>query len=122
MSAAFTQGPWRVCHHDGEVGVDCEREPDRWVAMVGQSGCEIPEANAHLIAAAPDLYEAIAALVDDPLYGLRIGWRGNGPTAANDLYCELCGAFAPSADEIAHDTGCPVSRATAALAKARGEQ
>jgi hypothetical protein len=73
MSApAFTTGPWMV---DG--GIDVHEAAEGGVCKIAQCGhltsyrrgreitlAEV-EANARLIAAAPDLYEALAQLLDD---------------------------------------------------------
>jgi len=58
----FTKGPWIAQTHDGEVkhavihlnggGFDISRCPDS-------------VANAHLIAAAPDMYDALASIEND---------------------------------------------------------
>jgi hypothetical protein len=96
--AAFTPGPW----HHVNIGRDWYvAEADRTVVAaihpeVG-SHAEAHFANARLIAAAPDLYEALAGL---------IGFAESAETKA-----------------LVGDEGClwPVEFARAALAKARGE-
>lgn len=102
----FTPGPWTVDASGGGVefvvaAPDPEAPEDPWsVALVfgfcGYAG-DTP-ANAHLIAAAPDLYEALERLI----------------------------GFAESAEArtLVGDEGClwPMEFARAALAKARGEQ
>lgn len=103
MSETFTPGPWRVnakypsevdapngltvasCWHEEAVGVT--------VQLVDVLDCSPEEsiANAHLIAAAPDLYAALERLVAE--------WRG---ADAGTLFSA-------------------VKEADAALAKARGQ-
>ena len=63
----WTPGPWTATSEDnGEWGIDSEN----WgIAVVAAcAGMEDPngrsDANAHLIAAAPDLYAALDALID----------------------------------------------------------
>lgn len=80
MSAAFTKGPWA---HDGCVVYKKENEYaicDVYSPLDGPSiwrnSEEEAEANAHLIAASPALYDALEALLDD------IGEAGS------DGYCE----------------------------------
>lgn len=108
---AFTPGPWKVDeHHDGEieiVGVNMPRHQrfgviGEWaLAKVGDDcmwdnpNAEARDrANAHLIAAAPDLYEALG----DVLALARVKW-GNLDADANAVF----------------------AKAEAARAKARGE-
>lgn len=49
---SYTKGPWHVAHDDHVIN-----EEGIVIAMVGE------EANAHLIAAAPDLVEALQGLM-----------------------------------------------------------
>lgn len=69
-----TPGPWRVycdpCHYDtaSDVKSDCGQF---FASVGGKSGWQEQEANARLIAAAPDLLEALEAIVhtwDGPAY------------------------------------------------------
>jgi hypothetical protein len=103
MSApAFTPGPWYVTppqdlgSRGQQVHIMGGKGATRWgVAIVGTAeakDADTQSANARLIAAAPELYEALAEMVG--LYG-------------------LC-------SEIEECAAC--SKAQAALAKARGEQ
>lgn len=57
MSAQWTPGPWRAEEHDTGTAVFVGR--DRLVADVFTSS-----EDAELIAAAPDLYEALRTLID----------------------------------------------------------
>lgn len=72
-----TPGPWVVCmEDDGDAAVtifaasqlrDGRIAADEWddcIALAGLNHNE-SEANAHLMAAAPDLYEALDALVNE---------------------------------------------------------
>lgn len=68
MSAAFTPGPWRA--EAKKVGqFDIVAGPDYFSrTFVAFAGCgeDIPsEANANLIASAPELYEWLEAAVDE---------------------------------------------------------
>jgi hypothetical protein len=73
MSAAFTPGPWHIVPHgDGDSLVICDDEEAMWricfMATPGSAGSfEKITANARLIAAAPELYEALCSLVDQDL-------------------------------------------------------
>lgn len=85
MSAGFTPGPW--VRRDTETHAEIDAETRETLAMVATAE------DARLIAAAPDLYEALAALVER-------GWR---------------------AEDIGPDDPEPFDAGRAALAKARGE-
>jgi len=92
----FTQGPW---FRHGRVGVYRTAETDdsdALVALVYSSGGGSTDGNAHLIAAAPELYEAL----DKARWLLRA----------------ICGTDGNYPDEREVLRQC-----TAALAKARGE-
>lgn len=84
--AKFTKGPWLV---SGTATIN--QKPKGWIASVSTVD---RTANAHLIAAAPELYEALYRLVRD---------------------CEIAGLQ----EQAGFD--CWISMANAALAKARGE-
>ena len=95
--AKWTPGPWETSQSLGDAYIWAETEENgvfEHVAVVLR--CDEPgmqDANAHLIAAAPDLYEALEEIAD------YVG------------------------DEVSFILGPPVvSAARAALAKARGEQ
>jgi hypothetical protein len=57
----FRPGPWRVEAENGYF--DIVTEYGGW-AIVGSEGCE-DEANANLIAAAPRLFNAMMALIEE---------------------------------------------------------
>lgn len=80
-----TPGPWRVDFArtpDGIVGFRV-LAPERWHSVANcncyepcNAVCFTPEekySNAHLIAAAPDLLEALKHLIEDPDYQVAIG-------------------------------------------------
>jgi hypothetical protein len=56
MTTKFTPGPWRI------AGKGTIRAGDGWI---GDTHWRNREANARLIAAAPDLYEAVRLLLAD---------------------------------------------------------
>ena len=69
----FTPGPWRAvtdpCHFDtlsDVIGGDTRRSPapvnQLHVGVGGYAGVQEQEANAHLIASAPELYEALQSM------------------------------------------------------------
>lgn len=58
----WTPGPWRVL--DGKYGLQIHSER-HWIASIKCESCPVHEVpNAHLIAAAPELYEAGVAALD----------------------------------------------------------
>lgn len=71
----WTPGPWRAGHFSSVVGCPVVAQPDparNSIIVAGTRGAVASEsdafvaeivANAHLIAAAPDLYEALEALL-----------------------------------------------------------
>jgi hypothetical protein len=64
-AAKFTPGPWTAA--DRVVVTTIESNGfATWLAncAVGGSGCDQQLANAHLIAAAPELYEALRSVLD----------------------------------------------------------
>ncbi len=58
----WTPGPWSVCNMTSWCCVD-HAEWGTTVAEIGEND-ETGLANAHLIAAAPELYEALQAMID----------------------------------------------------------
>lgn len=63
MKAEWTPGPWRSEYDDnGFFFVDAPNRPSPYVAATGGEGSE-NEANARLIAAAPDLLRALQLIV-----------------------------------------------------------
>ena len=65
--AAFTKGPWGLQFGDSRIGIVSERGEE--IASVGSAPyykgySPTDYANAHLIAAAPDLVEALQECVD----------------------------------------------------------
>jgi len=77
----FTPGPWRVVESDGEkwvrdVGglIAKGSKPSRWDGQDTRYAEELVqyEANHALIAAAPDLYEALAGLLEELRFGEAI--------------------------------------------------
>jgi hypothetical protein len=100
MQTKFTRGPWRIewaCQTLPYqiVGAEGERVT-RWGAFIKPSQ-PTGVANAHLIAAAPELYEALVRFIEDPTFQVAVG--GN-PNVVDRM----------------------LDHARAALAKARGEQ
>lgn len=110
MSTKFTPGPWGSLLSNTYwlkngivipgylITKDRYQENEKWVATAwarspGNLTHQEAEANAHLLAAAPDLYETLAILVLDPTMSFFL--RGTDTKA--------------------------FEQATAALAKARGE-
>ena len=91
MSEKWTPGPWAVNGDKIETTYGTLR---RRVAIIDDgAGVESPEANAHLIAAAPDLYAALKELYD-VLYAAIDGdrvWTMDMQQAARDALAKARG-------------------------------
>ena len=94
-----TPGPWEVCYTD-EIYAGSKHIADAFIYAIGS--LEQAVANAHLIAAAPDLLEALENLL----------------TEAEDVF--VCMADATGIDR--HNLPAPFIKARAAITRARGEQ
>jgi hypothetical protein len=79
MNANHTPGPWIVARYDYDRGVAAIETKERgvdlpdqgnWVADVCAVGAD--DANARLIAAAPDLLAALKAIQDDPCVAMDL--------------------------------------------------
>lgn len=83
----FTPGPWTA---DGYY-VRCTNEPTRWIVEAGSYG-ELREghafANAHLIAAAPDMFAAVQAILEA---GDDEGGADDGGQHADALFWKAVG-------------------------------
>ena len=84
METKHTPGPWTVRDHGGYIEVETPDEPP--VAHFGDLSINGPDhnwalANARLIAAAPDMAAALAAIIS------RAEW--NGHRSGWDLRCDL---------------------------------
>ena len=68
MSAKHTPGPWRVAPrfvYGATDGIHVDAGSRSYIAHVGEHGDERAEADARLIAAAPDLLAALRELLRD---------------------------------------------------------
>jgi len=76
MKEKFTPGPWGADCDCFPIMVRAEKmEPDchqDWVCNVGGD-----RANARLIAAAPDMYEALQSVLDDVQFMIEDGYIGD---------------------------------------------
>lgn len=120
----FTPGPWEICAGDNYsiIGrnypkafshrfLEDDLGPD--IAAIGNRTSDFGEANAQLIAAAPELYEALKELVSAISYRRDFHDR-NGP----HLSCED-GEFIQAC--VLEGWNDEIMKARNALAKARGE-
>jgi hypothetical protein len=136
----WTPGPWRADVRPAFGDRYVRQDPKNWDGMGYQHICALPAdkkgthygdmfaANARLIAAAPDLYEALSALVEaKALAGVRelvAGWNGetrpDGPFEAR--HPSRLGATLPKTDcGSVYDLDAAMQNARAALAKALGD-
>lgn len=101
----FTEGPWEISHQNGDPeesfnGIIGPTQTNRLGKLYRTYVAQyVMPQNAHLIAAAPDLYEALEALMK----------------AYSEVIREYKGVDVGSCGDVAYDV------AGAALAKARGE-
>lgn len=105
MSEGFTPGPWRM-DHDGSNWMVVTDDYPEMVDVWGFNGMPAVEvvANARLIAAAPELLEALSAIVE------RI-----------DYYASLKDEGKPNIEDWAYTySSTDMIEARAAIAKARG--
>jgi hypothetical protein len=109
---AFTKGPWKYGHLGTEVlwiGPDYNQTPVAHIDHDMEYARDNSRANAALIAAAPELYEALMAILAAERHSLHVGYD-NGTGGGNYVYADVV-----RLDDEAFD------KARAALAKARGE-
>jgi hypothetical protein len=113
---SHTPGPWQVVEGDGgytiaNPTIDQQSGAEMYDPVVWEMGGIGSEADARLIAAAPDLLAACIALTNN----------------ATDSYCEWCKRHAPKdyfggiLGPIPHLEGCARVLAEAAITKVRGE-
>lgn len=133
-----TPGPWKSSHRgDGMIAVYAERDTKKPICVFHDEGGEFPkyfnekkaEANARLIAAAPetaaerDRLKEINAELLAALEKLAIGENAGLHETEYDgrtyTLCEHCSYQ----DDVRpkHDKSCPILIARAAIAKARGQ-
>lgn len=100
----FTPGPWRTEEQWHGTAI---KAGARTVARVRPWSNRTEQANARLLAAAPDLLGACEALTD------MDGWTG--VATPDGLRCVLCRALDDGSKPKAHTELCPISLARAAL-------
>ncbi len=119
MSTKHTPGPWMAEQDQkGRWRVYCDAYSDEAPLVAkGSQVWPMSEEDAHLIAAAPDLLEALRALA-----GARDVTYYDDSDRSSGTYqvCIVCHEMAEKASEIAHDASCIVGKARAAIAKAEG--
>lgn len=100
---AFTPGPWtagqfRDCSFADGFDIGAANNSNVALVHFDARDHELREAraNAHLIAAAPDLYAALRILIEDNRFDLMVG--GN-PKATSDLFYQCRAALAKARGE-----------------------
>lgn len=103
METKHTPGPWKVlrekqvdddCKHEGEIVVDVVADVHRHlICYTPISGNKDAHANANLIAAAPELLEALERMVRT-FVDLRADtdWSGHGEDALNEARAAIAKA------------------------------
>lgn len=116
----WTPGPWQVVA-ETEIMVT---EHDGLFAIIADTNfwqrppTEEQRANAQLIAAAPLLAETLGLLLSHT----QINNISHGEVTTICLPCDQGWVIYPQQEPERHDIDCPVIRARAALARARGEE
>jgi hypothetical protein len=120
--ADHTPGPWQAVEGKttGRMVItpNARTKATRIVAHIGGPD---RDANARLIAAAPELLEALVELLGIDRMNENIGWRGPTPSDPNLFQCEFCGSEHDDCTLIDHKYDCAIVEARAAIAKAKGE-
>ena len=117
MSTKHTPGPWTCAYGRAGsfeiVSVDgsvlCIRSPWNY-------RCKESVDNGSLIAAAPDLLEALRALVESD----GLAFYHDDDIEGTVRVCVHCHEFSQTPAEIDHDASCIVGKVRAAIAKAEG--
>lgn len=111
---SHTPGPWRVWESQSCYTIEGQGNPSGTIAELTGRHSKTTKADANLIAAAPDLLEALKRIKDN------IGWRSTRGEDKDQFYCEFCGAHHFHFDLIKHTSECAVTEVCAALLKAEG--
>ena len=84
MKGQHTAGPWTITRgsHDGALYVIAGSDPSRAEVIAHRTTCPNWEANARLIAAAPDLLEALKALLRESVSESGVALRPSPNTIA----------------------------------------
>lgn len=117
-----TPGPWRLVdirhQKNGHIRIftDASGHYSRIAEVMHQS--QECEANARLIAAAPEMLEALETLRKAVV---SLVWEPMGETGDESdwFVCALCNAR--TRGSTGHTSDCPMSKAQAAIRKAKGE-
>ena len=108
-----TPGPWTV-RSDGELFAIASE--NGWIATMDGEVVNTDRANAHLIAAAPDLLYALQVISE------QTAWYERGPDREDRYSCEFCKQSHRYYTEIKHTDFCVMTCVSQAIAKADGEQ
>lgn len=103
-----TPGPWNVSCDKWRITVVDNAHTGIW-RMVAE--CKTQE-DAQLVAAAPEMFEALGAVIESVDECFRDIWRGGGHDTQH--FCPMCNCT------TGHEEDCPIPAVQAAYNKARG--
>ena len=111
----FTPGPWTNAPDYDEIdsAVVMTADYEKRIADCGFCTVEEDNANADLIAAAPDMYDALAEMVGEVDTSVCL--------VTHRWYCVACGVTVKSGQADCTNDECKRFKARAAIAKAQGE-
>jgi hypothetical protein len=107
--AKHTPGPWEADNGEGYSIWSIYGRTSLIAQAIGDSA--ETDANAHLIAAAPELLDALKEAIDGKVRQHSHAAHPSG------LFCSVCGV---NSDQAVHHPKCWVALADAAIAKAEG--
>ena len=125
MNTNHTPGPWHICGHDNGDLIMAVGDDEAVLATVYGTAQDEYAANARLIAAAPELFEACQQLLDY----VEMTLAHDSSMSVNQIMEALKRVKSHTAElETYHHPGCPsttrrvdLNAARAAIAKAKGQ-
>lgn len=109
-----TPGPWKVHNKDCVTIMNTDRARPKPDECIVQTCGPNAEADARLIAAAPEMLDALEAVLESVTGCFRDVWRGGGHDTEH--YCPMCNCT------TGHEEDCPMPKVIEAIKTARGEK